>query len=74
MEEIKFVLEKLKGLEVEPVKSEGDSLENQLKRNKKYHLFYLMPLLTEFVTTNEKEVKIIIKEIFKIISNEIGIR
>ncbi len=43
-------------------------------KNKKSHLFQLLPLLSDFITTKENEIKLIIKEIFKIITNEIGIK
>jgi hypothetical protein len=43
-------------------------------KNKKSHLLQLLPLLSDFITTKENDVKLIIKEIFKIISNEIGIK
>ena len=41
---------------------------------KKSHLISLLPLLSEFITTKENEVKIIVKEIFRIISSELGIK
>lgn len=43
-------------------------------KNKKSHLFSLLPLLSEYITTREGEVKQIVKEIFRIISAEMGIR
>jgi hypothetical protein len=45
-----------------------------IMRNKKSHLFHLLPLLSDFITTKENDIKMIIKDIFKIISGETGIK
>jgi hypothetical protein len=45
-----------------------------IMRNKKSHLFHLLPLLSDFITTKENDIKMIIKDIFKIISVETGIK
>jgi hypothetical protein len=88
LEDIKYVLEKLKNLEVYPNYLNYDEDPNYLKnedinniniidlimRNRKSHLFHLLPLLSDFITTKENDIKMIIKEIFKLISCEIGIK
>ena len=86
LEDIKFVLEKLKLLEIYPDYIYIDEKELEEKKNKekdmmdfilmkkKSHLISLLPLLSEFITTKENEVKIIVKEIFRIISSELGIK
>ena len=86
LEDIKFVLEKLKLLEIYPDYIYIDEKEieekNQKEKDmmdfilmkKKSHLISLLPLLSEFITTKEIEVKIIVKEIFRIISSELGIK
>ena len=47
---------------------------NFILKKKKSHLISLLPLLSEFITTKENEIKILIKDIFKIISSELGIK
>jgi hypothetical protein len=86
LEDIKFVLEKLKNLEIYPnylnfeedpnfyKNIENVSMTGLIMKNKKSHLFQLLPLLSDFITTKENEIKLIIKEIFKIISSEMGIK
>ena len=49
--------------EVEVIKKEI-SIFDLLSKTKKIHLFYLQPILNEFVYTNEKKIKNKIKEIF----------
>ena len=92
LEDIKYVLDKLKKLEIyrdynkiEDIS--GKKEENKIEENneqqeimgfilkkKKSHLISLLPLLSEFITTKENEIKILVKDIFKIISNELGIK
>ena len=89
LEDIKYVLEKLKKLEIYPeynkidemsgknkeVKYENENdVMNFILKKKKSHLISLLPLLSEFITTKENEIKILVKEIFKIISSELGIK
>jgi hypothetical protein len=81
---MKFVLEKMKNLEIYPnylnveegdnITSGNNNVMDIIMRNKKSHLFSLLPFLSEFITTREHDIKIIIKEIFKIITQEIGIK
>ncbi|MCQ2818473.1 MAG: hypothetical protein MJ252_14490, partial [archaeon] len=82
LEDVKFVLEKIKTLEVYPDYDnveEGSERKNVdlmyfIMKKKKSHLICLLPLLSEFITTKENEIKIIVKDIFRIISEEIGIK
>ena len=92
LEDIKYVLDKLKKLEIYPDYNKiedisGKKEENKIEENneqqeimgfilkkKKSHLISLLPLLSEFITTKENEIKILVKDIFKIISNELGIK
>ena len=92
LEDIKYVLDKLKKLEIYPDYNKIEDMkekkdENKIEENneqqeiigfilkkKKSHLISLLPLLSEFITTKENEIKILVKDIFKIISNELGIK
>ena len=92
LEDIKYVLEKLKKLEIYPdynkiedmkkEKKEENKIEDNeqqeiigfILKKKKSHLISLLPLLSEFITTKENEIKILVKDIFKIISSELGIK
>ena len=90
LEDIKYVLDKLKKLEIYPDynkiedirgKKEVKMEENEqqeimgfILKKKKSHLISLLPLLSEFITTKENEIKILVKDIFKIISSELGIK
>jgi hypothetical protein len=89
LEDIKYVLDKLKKLEIYPeynkidemggsnknVKYENENeIMNYILKKKKSHLISLLPLLSEFITTKENEIKILVKDIFKIISSELGIK
>ena len=92
LEDIKYVLDKLKKLEIYPDYNKIEDLkekkeENKIEENneqqeiigfilkkKKSHLISLLPLLSEFITTKENEIKILVKDIFKIISSELGIK
>ena len=92
LEDIKYVLDKLKKLEIYPDYNKIEDMkekkyESKIEENneqqeiigfilkkKKSHLISLLPLLSEFITTKENEIKILVKDIFKIISNELGIK
>ena len=92
LEDIKYVLDKLKKLEIYPdynkiEEMNGKKEENKIEedneqqeimgfilKKKKSHLISLLPLLSEFITTKENEIKILVKDIFKIISAELGIK
>ena len=88
LEDIKYVLDKLKKLEIYPEynkvddidkdsdekNEDGEEIMRYILKKKKSHLISLLPLLSEFITTKENEIKILVKEIFKIISNELGIK
>ena len=89
-EEVKFVFDKIKALEVYPnflCLDSGSNNSNNgkvsiddlcvmdvISKSRKAHLFYLHPILAEFITTKENEVKIIIRDIFKMISEQMGIK
>ncbi len=73
----------MKNLEIYPNYNhfDGNELQNDnismmdiIMKNKKSHLFSLLPLLSEFITTKENDVKLIIKDIFRLITSEIGIK
>lgn len=87
MVDVKYVLEKLKNLEIYPNYLNYDNDPNFNKytldnitmidlimRNKKSHIFQLMPLLAEFITSKENDIKMIVKDMFRIINNEMGIK
>ena len=88
LEDIKYVLDKLKKLEIYPEYNKIDEMNgnkevqyekeqeimNFILKKKKSHLISLLPLLSEFITTKENEIKILVKDIFKIISSELGIK
>ncbi len=80
-------MEKLKNLEIYPnyLNYEDDpnfnkytveniSMMDLIMKNKKSHLFQLLPLLSEFITSKENDIKLIVKDIFRMINNEIGIK
>ena len=80
IEDVKYVLESLKVLEVysdyhileeEIEQKEELTLKDLIMKNKKSHLFTLMPFFSEFITSKEPEIKSITKEILKIISQQI---
>lgn len=87
IEDIKFVLEKLKELEIHPSYLEYDEydecsdvpchfappIKDHIMKSNKSHLFQLLPLLSEFITSKENDLKIIIKEILRMISIEMGV-
>ena len=78
IEEVKYILEELKNLEIFP---DSEIYENKVTNNfseaiaksKKGHLFVLHYILSEFITTKENDIKMLIKQIFKIISFEMGL-
>ena len=86
IEDVKFVLDKLKTHEIHSRLPENDDPEiiinmdinsnnyfqNAVTASRKSHLFNLIRIFSDFVTTKDNEIRLIIKEIFKIISNEIG--
>ena len=87
MEDIKYVLDKLKNLELYPnylnfeedpnygkITNGDTNMMDIIVKSKKSHIFQLLPLLSDFIVTKENDLKLIIKEIFKIISGEIGIK
>ena len=87
LEDCKFVLEKLKDLEIFPNDENEDNVKENNNNNKnnddikvlinkkrKSHLINLLPLLSDFITTKENEIKIIVKEMFKIIAEQLGIK
>ena len=89
LEDIKYVLDKLKQLEIYPEYNKIEEISGKKKeihieneqeimnfilKKKKSHLISLLPLLSEFITTKENEIKILVKDIFKIISSELGIK
>ena len=44
-----------------------------ISKSKKIHLFFLQPILSDFILTKEKEIKILIRDIFQEISKCIGL-
>lgn len=87
LEEIKFVLDKIKTLDVYPdfldlekKKNDNPGEEREIcvmdvvSKSKKAHLFFLHPILAEFITTKENDIKMIIRDIFKLISSQMGIK
>ena len=84
LEEVKFILEGLKNLEIFPnfqdiEENHNNNKENEneiikvISNNKKAHLFLLHDIFGDFITTKENDIKILIKQIFKLISNEMGL-
>ena len=85
LEDCKFVLEKLKDLEIFPNDENEDNIKENnnnnnddikvlINKKRKSHLINLLPLLSDFITTKENEIKIIVKEMFKIIAEQLGIK
>ena len=77
-EEIKFILDELKNLEIFPgseceEKKNDNNFSEAIGKSKKGHLFILLNILSEFITTKENEIKMLVKQIFKIISFEMGV-
>lgn len=85
VEDVKFVLENLKTLDIISNTSESDDPEvitnldlasnnyfqNAVVLSRKAHLFNLIHTFSDLVMTKENDIRLIVKEIFKIISNEI---
>ncbi|MCQ2815941.1 MAG: hypothetical protein MJ252_01625 [archaeon] len=79
LEEVKFIFEKLKNLEVFPnfhiVEEKKETEEIKIKdavmKSKKAHLFLLHDLFSDFITTKELDLKILVKDIFKTISKSL---
>jgi len=85
IQEVVMLLQKVKTLEVFPnidVFDEDKDIKKDNNENitffdvasksKKIHLFYLQPILNDFIDTKEKEVKNLVKEIFNEITNVIA--
>ena len=79
------MLEKIKTLELNPNYLSFEEDENKksidqlevmdiVMKKKKSHLFQLLPLLSEFIISNNTEIKHMIKDIFKQITNEMGVK
>ena len=84
IKEIVNLMENVKNLEIFPdinLIEENENKENEkkeitvfdvLSKTKKIHLFYLQPILIDFIDTKEKEIKQSVKEIFQIINEVMG--
>jgi hypothetical protein len=86
--EIIILLQNIKKLEVFPninlIDSDGEEKENNIEnkeeitvfdivsKTKKIHLFYLQPILNDFINTKEKDIRNLIREVFQQITNIIG--
>ena len=78
-EKIKYILINLKELNYIYNKDDEEIYKNHIMKeclkSKKGHLFMLHLILTEFIqVTNNKDIINIIKDIFKVISDELGIK
>ena len=75
---IKNILEKLKNLDYiyneEDEKIYNNSIMKECLKSKKAHLFMLHLILGEFISIKDETIRNIIRDIFKIISNEIGLK
>ena len=84
--EIIILLQNIKNLEVFPninlIESNEEEKENNkeditvfdiVSKTKKIHLFYLQPILNDFINTKEKDIRNLIRELFQEITNIIGI-
>ena len=84
--EIIILLQNIKNLEVFPninlIESNEEKKENNkeditvfdiVSKTKKIHLFYLQPILNDFINTKEKDIRNLIRELFQEITNIIGI-
>ena len=58
--------------EKEEIKNEEITVYDVVSKGKKIHLFYLQPILIDFIDTKEKDIKNLVKEIFEEITNIIG--
>ena len=75
---IKYILEKLKNLDYiyneEDEKNYNNCIMKECLKSKKAHLFMLHLILGEFISIQDETIRNIIRDIFKIISNEIGLK
>ena len=82
-QEIINLLEKVKNLEIYPDihKLENNEKEEEKKeitifdlvsKTKKLHLFYIQPILNDFIDTKDQDIKNLVKDIFQDITNIIG--
>ena len=80
-QEIKILLENVKNLEVYPDinKIEKNEEKKELtmfdlaSETKKVHLFYIQPILNDFINTKDQNIKNLVKDIFQDITTIIGI-
>ena len=76
-ERIKYILCNLKDMEY--IYNEEDEAKyhnlimKECLKSKKGHLFILHLIFGEFITVQNKDIRIIIQDIFKVISQEIGL-
>ena len=54
------------------IKKEEMTVFDVVSKTKKIHLFYLQPILTDFIDTKEKDIKNLVKDIFIEINNIMG--
>ena len=86
VQEIYDLLKSVKELELFPELNKETKVENEIveqkeetsifdivSKTKKLHLFYLQPILNEFIDTKENDIKNLIKEIFKEMNDILGI-
>ena len=84
--EIRNLLLNIKNLEIYPDINNIDKNEKEeeeekkeitvfdiVSKTKKLHLFYIQPILNDFINTKDKDIKNLVKEIFIDITNIIGI-
>ena len=84
IKEIVNLLENIKNLEIFPninmlekdekeeEKKEDITVFDVIRKTKKIHLFYIQPILNDFIDTKEKDIKNLVKDIFIEITNIIG--
>ena len=84
IKEIVNLLENVKNLEIFPninmlekdekeeEKKEDINVFDVIRKTKKIHLFYIQPVLNDFIDTKEKDIKNLVKDIFIEITNIIG--
>ena len=86
IKDIVYLLKKIKDFEMFPNINKIEKEEQKEKKeekeeitifdiiskSKKIHLFYLQPILNDYIDTKEKDIKNLVKEIFKDITNIIG--
>lgn len=82
IDDMKYMLDSLKSLELYPnyhlideevvnKKAEDVTINDTIMKSKKSHLFSLMPYFSEFITGKEIEIKLIVKDIFRLITVQI---